>query len=404
MKNKTIPKDFNYSLYLEYNPDLRQNGINNENLARKHYLLFGYDEKRIYKKESLITNIDLDFDPIFYISEYPDVIGYYKDAHHISQIEKLFHHYLHYGKHEGRFKNKIEQEKSLINEDFSILDLIDVNKLICPKNNLECVCLLTTYKEIENQQCQKFFNHLVEKTKSSKTTKKIDFKIILNKFSKIDISSLKTIFKNVEIINLDLSKKDDLYTTSLSSKETLPKYGLKSGPNSMFFETINRSNKYNTVLLLETDCLLADNWINNLYLYVKHSNGFLISGALYDGLVFTKAGSAMMNHINGGTALYATGNDVLQKLINLLSIFLEKQIAYNMPGLAYDYGLKLLIDHNINYNFNNTNERNVWQFINRNYLPCKHIINCSTSSDASMDERVLMSMYNFSVLHKKTLP
>ena len=401
--NKDLPKNFDYKTYISQNPDLSLNGINDEISATSHYLLFGAKEQRAYSLQKLIdTSTDIDFDPIFYLSEYPDVIEYYKDARDIPQTEKLFHHYLYYGKHEGRFKNKTEQEKSLIHEDFSILDVISIDQLVSPKNNLECVCLLTTSKEIENKQCQKFLKHLVEKTKTTKISKKIHFKIIVNRSSKIDISSLKSIFADVEIINLNLSKQDDLYTSHLSPQETLPKYGFKSGPNNMFFETINKCSEYDTVLLLETDCLLGNNWLNNLYLYAKYANGFLISGALYDGLVFTKAGSAMRNHINGGTALYATSNNTLQKLVNLLSVFLQKQIAYNMPGLAYDYGLKLLIDHNINNTFNNMNERLIWQFINRNYLPCKHIINCSTDSDTKINENVLMSKYNYAVLHKKT--
>lgn len=401
-KQHQLPNDFDYEIYLEYNPDLVKQGITSRELATKHYLLFGIHEQRVYKKQSLINGrIDIDFDPIFYLSEYPDVIGYYKDAKYIPQNEKLFHHYLYYGKNEGRFKNKIEQEKSLIDIKYSILDLININELVSPKNNLECICLLTTSKEIKNKKCEKFLKHLVEKTKFGSITKKIEFKIIVNKSSKLDITDLKHIFSSIEVINLNLSTEDDLYISSLTPGQILPKYGLKSGPNSMFFNTINRCQIYNTTLLLETDCLLSENWINNLYHYSKYANGFLISGALYDGLVFTKAGSAMMNHINGGTALYATSNNILQKVMDLLSIFLQKQIQNNMPGLAYDYALKLLIDHNINNTYNNPNARIIWQFINRHYLPSKHIINCSTDSDASIDHNILMNRYNYSILHKK---
>ena len=36
-----IPKDFDYQFYIEYHPDLQQAGINDENQAKQHYLLFG---------------------------------------------------------------------------------------------------------------------------------------------------------------------------------------------------------------------------------------------------------------------------------------------------------------------------------------------------------------------------
>lgn len=404
-KEYKIPLDFDYQLYLKYNPDLGEKGINNEELARKHFLLFGRHESRIYKKESLINgSIDIDFDPIFYISEYPDVASYYQNAINIPQNEKLFHHYINYGKKEGRFKNKIQQEKSLIDINHSILEIIQTQDLLCPTNNLECVCLLTTQKEISSNKFKNFVLQIIDQTEKNSITKNIDFRIILNKKKKnqsLNISKLKNIFCNIDVVDLNLSSSEDIYIDKLKESEQLPKYGLKSGPNHMFFRTIEQNKNYNTTLLLETDCLLKNNWLNNLYHYTKYANGFLVSGAIYDGTIFTKAGSAMMNHINGGTALYATGNHILQKITILLAKFLEQQIQHNMPGLAYDYALKLLIDHNINSSHNSPKEREIWQFINRNYLPCKLIINCSTDLDSILNIDHLIKKYNYSVLHIK---
>jgi hypothetical protein len=109
----------------------------------------------------------------------------------------------------------------------------------------------------------------------------------------------------------------------------------------------------------------------------------------------------MMNHINGGTALYATGHPALQNLIEMFSVFLVKQIANNMPGLAYDYALKLLIDHNLNNNYNNEEEYLIWQFINRNYLPTKLIVNYSTPIDSKIDNQEIQKKHNYAILHKK---
>jgi GT2 family glycosyltransferase len=45
-----IPEDFDYQFYIDYHSDLQQAGINNENTAKQHYLLFGRKENRPFKK------------------------------------------------------------------------------------------------------------------------------------------------------------------------------------------------------------------------------------------------------------------------------------------------------------------------------------------------------------------
>lgn len=404
MNKNTIPEDFDYKIYLKLNPDLIENSINTKELAIFHYLNFGIKEQRLYKIPKLIhENIDIQFDDVFYLNEYPDVESYYKDVPYISQKEKLFHHYVNYGKHEGRFKNKMEQDLSFVHNSFNISEYIKLNELVCPTNQLDCICLLTTQEEIKNQQYKKFINHLIKNTKQCNKTKNIDFKIIVNNLTskKLNINNLTKIFRNVDIINLNLDTEDDIYFNKLPQHMSLPKYGLKSGPNITFFKTIPLCKSYNTTLLLETDCLLSENWLIKLYNYTNNVNGFLVSGAWYDGCVFAKSGSTMLTHINGGTALYATNHKVLQKLILVLSIFLQYQIEYNMPGLAYDYALKILIDNNLNNINNSYEDREIWKFINRNYLPCKAILNCSTGMDKNLDTRLLSTKYNYAILHKK---
>lgn len=399
-----MPLDFNYVDYLKYNPDLIEQGINSENLCIQHYLLFGIAENRLYKQSTLIDgSIDIDFDAEFYLSEYPDVASYYKYIPNIPEHEKLYHHYLNFGKKEGRFKNKYEQDHSFVDPDCNISDLIEPTELLCPKNHLECVCLLTTTKELHNDKYKNFIRHLIAQTQNNKISKQIDFKIILNQKNqdRLFLASLQKVFADIEVVHLHLPPHDDLYVSELKNNQKLPAYGLKSGPNIMFFKTLEKTKKYNTTLLLETDCILGNNWLDNIYNYVNYANGFLVSGAIYDGLVFTKTGSAMMNHINGGTALYATNHPVLPKLLQVVSFFLQKQIAYNMPGLAYDYAMKLLIDRGLDRSYENKKDREIWQFINRNYLPSKLIINCSTDLDAGLDMDYLIKKYNYSILHKK---
>lgn len=407
-----VPDIFDWEYYIEKNDDLLKAGINNKDSAIAHYVIYGQYEKRLISKTQETHNsnpykdiieIDTDFDADFYLSEYPDVAAYYKDDTRMSQIEKLFHHYINFGKNEGRFKNINQRIDSIKNINTQTSINITTNDLICPKNILQCVCLLTTNKEVDSGQLNRFISHLTKVTKPSRYSKKIDFKIIINQSynNEIKINKLQQIFANIEIINLKLKKTEDIYLKKPPTDEKLPEYGLKSGPNITFFNTLNICKKYNTTLLLETDCLLNNKWLDRIYLYTKYANGFLISGGTYDGLVFTKSNSAMMSHINGGTGLYATNHFVLHSLIDILKIFMQNQISNNMPGLAYDYALKIMIDANLDSSFHAPELREIWKFINRNYLPCKLIINCSTATDNIISKTQLNKVYNYAILHQK---
>jgi hypothetical protein len=48
-----IPSDFNYTIYLNLNPDLKQQGILTEENAIRHYILHGKKEHRFYKYAKL---------------------------------------------------------------------------------------------------------------------------------------------------------------------------------------------------------------------------------------------------------------------------------------------------------------------------------------------------------------
>jgi hypothetical protein len=95
-----IPIDFIWQDYISLNPDLQKANINTQSLAIRHYLLYGKKEQREYKYKTLIASIDLDFDPVFYLSEYPDVASYYENTKTIPQKEKLLHHYINFGETE----------------------------------------------------------------------------------------------------------------------------------------------------------------------------------------------------------------------------------------------------------------------------------------------------------------
>ena len=57
MDTLKIPYDFNWKTYIKLNGDLHL--LNNEKEAIEHYLNFGIDENRIYKRESNVILYDL---------------------------------------------------------------------------------------------------------------------------------------------------------------------------------------------------------------------------------------------------------------------------------------------------------------------------------------------------------
>lgn len=401
-KHHLLPSGFDYALYLEYNPDLVENGINNEDLAIRHYLLFGHNEQRVYKHETLLdTPIDIDFDDEFYASEYPDVRSYFKGIENISKKEKLFHHYVHFGKKEGRFKNK--QQKQIIKLGTStISDSIPLASIAHYANKLECIGLLVTSAEIKNGQYTEFVSRLLSHT-THKETKNIYFKIIINNTDNVDIdcTKIKSLFDNIEIIDLHLKPEEDVYIKDNRSVDIMPVYGRKSGPNIMFFRALDFCKNYNTTLFLETDCFFRKLWLRNTLNFINNANSFWISGATYDGIVVNKAGSELSTHINGGVGLYATGNKSFQLFMINCEAFLLEAIKNGLHGLAYDVSIKMYIDHIINYHINKTEDILVSKFINRHYLPNKIIGNFSTTQDNVLSLEEIKHLYNYYIIHKK---
>ena len=242
----------------------------------------------------------------------------------------------------------------------------------------------------------------ISKTTDRVVSRRIDLVIVVNndEFDP-DIEVLGRLFKSVRKISLNMSAEDDVYVrtgreSKYLEKNPVPKYGLKSGPNLMFLKTMDLLKKYDTSLLIETDCHLGKDWLGSLERYVLGSNGFWISGATYDGGVFTKAGTANLCHLNG-VALYATGDRDFQAFIGHLDSFIVEYVAL-MPHLAYDFAIKLMVDFGVDHGA----DHGFWVFVNRNFVVNKHIFNFSTQEDKDLDEEEIRLMYNYAVLHNKT--
>lgn len=275
---------------------------------------------------------------------------------------------------------------------------INLKKIEHKKNKLECIFLNICDKDCKNFEI--FKKQIIHNTNIN-FAKKINFIIFKNKNFEIDVNFLKKIFKNAKTVNLDLETKDDLYMSYkfqhvfVNQKIPIPIYGTKSGPNIMFLKAINLLRDQNTSLLLETDCLLAKDWLEKLVNYTEHCNGFWISGATYDGGMYS-SDELMLNHING-VALYATGNTYFQIFMKYFDQYLRESIKNNDPFLAYDWAMKIFINENLKSEENHL----LWKFIKRNYLVNNLIFNYSLKEDEIYQEEKIMKIYNYAILHKK---
>jgi len=407
---------FDPDIYIRYNPDIAKHFLTPANasickdlLDKKllnQYIKYGHKENRLSNKEQLkkvwITEDEIDnaFDHEFYLAEYPETTGFSAHLSQISLRERLFNHYYQFGKIEGRYINQ-QQKYAYKMKTLNISKIIPQSSLKYFINNLECIALLVTDNEIQNGQYIELVNRLIGST-TQEETQKIHFKIIVNNINCcIETEALKTLFSNVDIIDLNLNEEEDLYLKDTRKLEKIPKYGRKSGPNIMFYRAIEVCKNYNTTLFLETDCFFRKPWLQKLKNFINHSNGFWISGALYDGLVPNAVGSALSTHINGGVGLYATGNETFRLLMSQCEVFLIEQIKGGLAVLAYDVGIKMYIDYITNTNTKNPEDILISKFINRQYLPNKIIGNFSTTKDRSIKLEQVQDMYNYYIIHKK---
>lgn len=193
------------------------------------------------------------------------------------------------------------------------------------------------------------------------------------------VTPLATVFAKVEVFYLNIDPKDDVYIKYNQEHigNYLPKYGYISGPNIMFLHAMRKSRKYNTVLLLECDCLLKQSFITDLEMFTRFSGGFLIAGTCYDGFQPFDPLSVDSYHVNG-VALYHTGSPVFQTLIDDLDEYIKVQCKTS-PRVPFDTALYRMVSSNVVLN------PRKWKLILRNIIRTTFIMNLSVDKDAEVE-------------------
>lgn len=305
---------------------------------------------------------------------------------------------IHLDHRKNKKRNSYNLNSDLIDyQKYSITNYIKEIDLKPYSNKLEAICLLLTGKELDNMQFDKFIQRLVtcSNEENYKYAQKLDFNIatqytIDNKYKKL----LNTYFKKCNIITLNIPKNYDKYELD----EPSDLYGTKAGPNWCFFQTLNSLKNYNTTLLLESDVFFNQNWLYKIHNYCLNSGDFWISGSKNYGYNKQSFNDISNEHINGGVALYATGNNLAMMWLRFCENILPEYVKYRINSIPYDYLLYMVLKDFYNFDIQN---RNIWKFIANNYISNNLICNISSKQDQSVTLKEFMQKYNFSILHKK---
>lgn len=149
------------------------------------------------------------------------------------------------------------------------------------------------------------------------------------------IYELGSLFSDVRVIDLQISPEEDIYIRDARDYDrTIPRLGLKSGPNKQFFQTMRICSEFSCTLLNEVDMLpLTTDWLDKLANVIPPNNDFMVLGSRYSGEA--KLGPDIARHINGN-AIYNTGNPAFQEFLDTVWEPGVEEMCKDQPDTAYD--------------------------------------------------------------------
>jgi hypothetical protein len=273
------------------------------------------------------------------------------------------------------------------------------------KNKLESIAILTTSGEINKGSLERLLKNIGETTPPND----LDLNIFTNNsdHKPILFNTVEGIFKSVNLVNIDIQPDDDIYTEletyKANVRKPIPLYGLVSGPNILFIKSMEICKKYNTTLLLETDCKLLPEWFEKSTNYVS-TEYFLVSGSTYDGefiaTLYDRSDYCSRFHLNG-VAFYKTGSPVFQCMMSLLDRYTRYMVERFDPNRGYDYIMTYMV---IFYTINSPSleSQMFWKNVMRYMFKTSLIVNVSPIRDKHLlDEDILGIHKQCVILHKK---
>jgi hypothetical protein len=208
------------------------------------------------------------------------------------------------------------------------------------------------------------------------------------------IYALDEVFSGVDISFLAINPADDIYIKSipfgsriplLKRIKPLPQFGLKSGPNLQFFESIKLCDTSGLTLLNETDMLpIAPNWIEICNEAIPSGVDFLVAGATYLGNQDLPARIAL--HLNGN-ALYNTSSKYfMEEYLPLWRQSLASMCKFKLNA-AYDIWLDLAISHSSEHrDRDHLSQKSLWL---KNQPPLSDLIKLKSKM------LIISQIYNF---------
>jgi hypothetical protein len=254
-------------------------------------------------------------------------------------------------------------------------------------SSLEAIILLTTSSEINDGIFFKFCDQFLPMKENN-----LSFHIFINNTSYDEVKLLEyiskvTIFKSSFIHNLNIPSELDIYVRDKWYYEQIPPLGLTSGPNIMFLEAIKYCfDKFDTVLVLETDCYLKQNCFEVSVSYIRTLSDFLISGSRYIGYQkFDNLFSPINLHLNG-VGFYNTGSQEFKKLVKKMEDYILINVQKNpVRSFSYDMAFTECLLHDKDPV---SARRTLNKFINTTY-----ILNCSPRADETITEEEMNIIY-----------
>jgi hypothetical protein len=272
--------------------------------------------------------------------------------------------------------------------------------------------LLATKREFDEGAVKKCLNEYASKKATNQSS--IEWFIFFDQGDVQNYESLKQYenlsnFGKINIFSLNISEEDNLYYTKTKCPipSKLPKLGLSSGPNTLFFNSMDFLSEldHEHFLVIECDTKpLKEFWFDLLSDFCR-SNNFFIAGSMYKGELITteESGEAKSNevwsgHLNG-VAIYRNDKTISSVFWKKVRNFIESSVSRKKQiNINYD-----IATHFFSSTYDGKKICNTRNKPESDIIDTDIICNYSLPEHASVDELSILQKYpDTIILHKKS--